>query len=157
MRATLVSLLILLALAVQPTPAQAATTQPVSWHPCARIRAACNQAGFVRNGAKRGLGIMLDCIRPIMTEMPQRTQATKALPQIDPLVVAACKERNPNFGKGGRAKSQPSVQPTTKPPSTLRSESAADRGQHRQAAGFTKSRLRAHPVKGTNPRLGRFR
>ena len=118
MRITPVGLLILLALAVQPKPAQAATTQPVSWHPCARIRAACNQAGFVRNGANKGLGIMLDCIRPIMTEMPQRTQATKALPQIDPLVVAACKERNPNFGKGGRAKSQPSVQPTTKPPST---------------------------------------
>jgi hypothetical protein len=33
--------------------------------------------------------------------------ATKALPQIDPLVVAACKERNPNFGNGGGAKSQP--------------------------------------------------
>jgi hypothetical protein len=53
-----------------------------------------------------------------MTETPQRKQATKALPQIDPLVVAACKERNPNFGKGGRAKSQPNVQPTTKPSST---------------------------------------
>ena len=118
MRATLVGLLIRLALAVHTTPAQAATTQPMSWHPCARIRAACNQAGFVRDGAKKGLGIMLDCIRPIMTETSQRTQAAKALPQIDPLVVAACKERNPNFGKGGRAKSQPSVQPTTKPPST---------------------------------------
>jgi hypothetical protein len=34
-----------------------------------------------------------------MTEMPQRKQATKALPQIDPQVVAACKARNPNFGK----------------------------------------------------------
>ena len=118
MRATLVSILILLALPVQPTPAQAAATKPVSWHPCARIRAACNQAGFVRNGAKRGLGIMLDCIRPIMTETPQRTQAAKALPQIDPLVVAACKERNPNFGNGSGAKSQPSAPPTTKPPST---------------------------------------
>ena len=118
MHVTLVSLLILLTLPIQPTPAQAATTQPVSSHPCARIRAACNQAGFVRDGAKSGLGIMLDCIRPIMTETPQRTQATKALPQIDPLLVAACKERNPNFGKGGRFKSQPSVQPTTKPPST---------------------------------------
>jgi hypothetical protein len=118
MRATLVSLLVLLAQPVQPTPAQAAATQPVSWHPCARIRAGCNQAGFVRNGAKRGLGIMLDCVRPIMAETPQRAQATKALPQIDPLVVAACRERNPNFGKGGRAKSQPSVKPTTKPPST---------------------------------------
>jgi hypothetical protein len=30
-------------------------------------------------------------------------QATKALPQIDPHVVAACKERDPNFGKGGQA------------------------------------------------------
>ena len=117
MRAILVGLLILLALAGQPTPAQAAATQPVAWHPCARIRAACNQAGFVRKGATSGRDIMLDCIRPIMTETPQRTQATKALPQIDPLVVAACKERNPNFGKGGRARSQPSVQPTTKPPS----------------------------------------
>ena len=54
MRATLVSLLILLALPVQSTPAQAAATQPVSWHPCARIRAACNQAGFVRNGGQQG-------------------------------------------------------------------------------------------------------
>jgi hypothetical protein len=31
-------------------------------------------------------------------------QPTKALPQIDPQIVAACKERDPNFGKGGRAK-----------------------------------------------------
>jgi hypothetical protein len=54
---------------------------------------------------------MLDCIRPIMTETPQRKQATKALPQIDPQVVAACKKRNPNFGKDGRAKSQPTAQP----------------------------------------------
>jgi hypothetical protein len=33
-------------------------------------------------------------------------QATKVLPQIDPQVVAACKERDPNFGKGGRARTQ---------------------------------------------------
>jgi hypothetical protein len=31
-------------------------------------------------------------------------EATKALPQIDPQIVAACKERQPNFGKGGRAR-----------------------------------------------------
>jgi hypothetical protein len=49
----------------------------------------------------------LDCIRPIMLGTPQRNQATKTLPQIDPQVVVACKERNPNFGKGGWAKSQP--------------------------------------------------
>jgi hypothetical protein len=44
---------------------------------------------------------------------PQRKQATKALPQIDPQVVAACKQRNPNFGKG-RAKSESTAQPTPK-------------------------------------------
>jgi hypothetical protein len=88
--------------------AQSAPTQPVPWHPCARIAAACTQAGFVPNGAKRGLGIMSDCIRPIMLGTPQRKQASKALPQIDPQVVAACNERNPNFGKGARAKTQPS-------------------------------------------------
>jgi hypothetical protein len=53
-----------------------------------------------------------------MTETPQRKQATKALPQIDPQVVAACKKRNPNFGKDGRAKSQPTAQPTSKPSGT---------------------------------------
>jgi hypothetical protein len=53
-----------------------------------------------------------------MTETPQRTQATKALPQIDPEVVAACKQRNPNFGKGREAKSQPSRQPTPQRSST---------------------------------------
>jgi hypothetical protein len=39
-------------------------------------------------------------------QTPKR-QAT-ALPQIDSQIVAACKERDPNFGKGGRAKTQPS-------------------------------------------------
>jgi hypothetical protein len=113
----LVSLLVVLAQPIQLTPTQAAATQPVPWHPCARIRTACSHAGFVANGAKRGRGITLDCIRPIMTETPQRKQATKALPQIDPQVVAACKERNPNFGKRREAKSQPSRQPTPEPSS----------------------------------------
>jgi len=80
---------------------QAAATQPVPWHPCARIAAACTQAGFVPNGAKVGLGIAVDCIRPIIVGTPQRKEATKALPEIDPQVVAACKMRNPNFGENG--------------------------------------------------------
>lgn len=69
--------------------------------PCAEIRAACRQAGFVPNGARMGLGIALDCIQPIMIGTPQRKQTTKALPQIDPQVVQACKERSPNFGMDG--------------------------------------------------------
>jgi hypothetical protein len=75
--------------------------QPVPWHPCAQIRAACTQAGFVPNGAKMGVGIAVDCIQPIMVGTPQRKQATKPLPSLDPQLVAACKERNPNFGMDG--------------------------------------------------------
>jgi len=51
-----------------------------------------------------GAGIMVDCIQPIIAGTPQRKQATKALPQIDPQVVAACTKRDPNFGKGGPAR-----------------------------------------------------
>jgi hypothetical protein len=101
-RTLLVSLLVTLLLA---QAAQSAPTQPIPWHPCARIAAACTQAGFVRNGAKIGAGIMVDCIQPIIAGTPQRKQATKALPQIDPQVVAACVKRSPNFGRG---KTQPS-------------------------------------------------
>jgi len=54
----------------QPVPTQ--PTQTVPWHPCAKITAACSQAGFVPNGAKVGLGIAVDCIRPIMVGTPQR-------------------------------------------------------------------------------------
>jgi hypothetical protein len=97
----LVSLLVIPLLAQS---AQSAPTQPVRWRPCARIAAACTQAGFVRNGTKMGVGLVSDCIRPIMLGTPHRKQATKALPQIDPQVVAECSERNPNFGKGGRAR-----------------------------------------------------
>jgi hypothetical protein len=103
----------------QVAPAQPAPGQPVSRRdgPCAQIAAACEQAGFVRNGARTGVGIMMDCIRPIMMGA-QGVQGTKPLPQIDQQVVAACKQRNPNFGMGGRAKLQPAGQPTTKPPGT---------------------------------------
>ena len=66
--------------------------------PCAEIRAACLGAGFVPNGARSGIGIAVDCVQPIMVGTPQREQATKPLPPLDPQVVAACKERNPNFG-----------------------------------------------------------
>jgi hypothetical protein len=100
----LVSLLIAPLLAQS---AQSASTQPVRWHPCAQIRTACTRAGFVPNGAKMGAGIMVDCIQPIIAGTPQRKQAAKALPQIDPQVVAACIKRSPNFGKGAR-KTQPS-------------------------------------------------
>jgi hypothetical protein len=104
----------------QPAPAQPAPSQaaPNRVGPCAQITAACKQAGFVPNGAKTGVGVIVNCVRPIMMGTPQGVQGTNPLPQIDPQVVAACKQRNPNFGMGGRAQLQPSGQPTTKPPGT---------------------------------------
>ena len=75
-------------------------------------RGGVQRSGFIPNGAKTGVGIMLDCIRPIVIGTAQRVQAAKPLPQIDPQVVMACKEESPNFGTGG-ATSRPSAQPTT--------------------------------------------
>src|SRR5262249_22710631 len=75
--------------------AQAAPRQ----RPCVDIRDACEQAGFVRGGAKEGAGLGVDCIAPIMQAKPQRAKATKPLPQIAPQLVDACKARNPNFGQ----------------------------------------------------------
>jgi len=94
----------------QPTPAQPVPAQPASkgGRPCAQITVACKQAGFAVLGAKKGVGMVADCIRPIMQGTPQRKQATKPLPQIDPQLVAACKEQNPKFGTARGAKSQPS-------------------------------------------------
>jgi hypothetical protein len=98
-----------------PQPAQATPAQPVpaqsaakGGRACAQIAAACKQAGFAVRGAKMGVGIVSDCIRPTMQGTPQRKQATKPLPQIDPQLVAACKEQNPKFGTARGMKLQPS-------------------------------------------------
>jgi hypothetical protein len=95
-----------------PTPAPPAQPSSNVGGPCAQIAAACKQAGFVRNGGKTGVGIMVDCIRPIM--MGNTAQGAKPLPEIDRQVVAACKQRNPNFGTAR----QTIPQPTPKPPGT---------------------------------------
>ena len=72
---------------------------PAQQGPCQQIVAACRQAGFVQGGAKTGVGLGVDCVRPILQGTAQRRKASKALPQVDQQIVAACKARNPNFGK----------------------------------------------------------
>jgi N-acetylglucosamine-6-sulfatase len=67
--------------------------------PCREIVAACREAGFTQGGARTGDGIVVDCVRPIMLGTAQPRRAVKPLPQIDPQIVAACKERNPDFGQ----------------------------------------------------------
>jgi N-acetylglucosamine-6-sulfatase len=72
--------------------------------PCAQIRAACLQAGFVQGSAKEGTGLQVDCVRPIMQGSAQPNRASKPLPQVDPRVVAACKAMRP----GSEAMAPPS-------------------------------------------------
>jgi hypothetical protein len=82
----------------QPPAAQSGADESAPGRPCAQIKEACLQAGFIPNGASMGVGIIVDCIRPIMEGGPQRRRAAKPLPPIDPQLVSACKMRNPNFG-----------------------------------------------------------
>ena len=69
-------------------------------HPCEQVVKACESAGFVKGQAKAGTGLWKDCIDPIMQGGAQPAKATKALPTVDPSVVAACKAKKPNFGEG---------------------------------------------------------
>jgi hypothetical protein len=101
MRATIIMLSLVGLLFTGVSLSLAQPAQSPAGHPCAQIRAACTQAGFFPNGDRTGAGITVDYIQPIMVGTPQRKQATKPLPSLDPQVVEACKERNPNFGMSG--------------------------------------------------------
>ena len=74
--------------------------------PCVDIRAACQDAGFVKGGAREGVGLFVDCVAPIMRGTPQRPKASKPLPSVDAELVAACQARHPNFGQPKAARSQ---------------------------------------------------
>jgi serine/threonine protein kinase len=72
-------------------------------HPCEDIKQACLDAGFSYGRARAGKGLGSDCIVPIVDGTPQPASARLPLPQIDPQVVAACKVRNPAFGKSSQS------------------------------------------------------
>jgi hypothetical protein len=93
-RASICTLVVGLAL---PMAAHAANPAP---GPCEQIVTACKSAGFVEGDYKKGYGLHVDCIKPILSGTPQPPKADKPLPVISPQVVAACKQKNPNFGEG---------------------------------------------------------
>src|SRR5450631_2322720 len=66
--------------------------------PCEQIRKACADAGFTKGGAKQGIGLVGNCINPIMQGTSPPGKVAKPLPTIDPQVVAACRAADPNFG-----------------------------------------------------------
>jgi hypothetical protein len=66
--------------------------------PCLKIKQVCEEAGFRQNALTEGIGLQVDCIRPIIEGTKQRQAAVKPLPIVDAAVVAACKAKNPKFG-----------------------------------------------------------
>jgi hypothetical protein len=68
-------------------------------HPCDQIIHACKQAGFVEGDYKKGYGLWIDCIDPIMRGTKQPAIADKPLPQVSSELIEACKQKDPNFGE----------------------------------------------------------
>ena len=93
-----------------PLAAQSAEPAP---GPCEQIVAACTSAGFVKGDAKLGYGLWVDCIDPIMRGTGQPAKADKALPAVNPDLVAACRQKHPNFREGKKAPPPP---PANTPP-----------------------------------------
>lgn len=68
--------------------------------PCEQILKACEDAGFVKGEAKKGYGLWLDCVDPIMQGKTTVQGATKPLPSVNADLVAKCKAKKPKFGSG---------------------------------------------------------
>ena len=68
-------------------------------HPCDQIIHACKHAGFVEGDYKKGYGLWIDCIDPIMRGSKQPANADKPLPPVSPELIEACKQKDPNFGE----------------------------------------------------------
>ncbi len=75
--------------------------------PCDQIKTACKSAGFVEGDYQQGYGLWVDCVDPIMQGKKQPPKADKPLPSVDPALVAACKQKHPNFGEGKKAPPPP--------------------------------------------------
>jgi hypothetical protein len=56
-------------------------------HPCKKIEAACEAAGFVKGGAKEGKGVFKNCLKPIIDG-----QTVNGV-TVDPADAAACKAK----------------------------------------------------------------
>lgn len=81
-------------------PALASAAAP---GPCEQIVVACTNAGFVKGDAREGYGLWVDCIDPLMRGTPQPHKADKPLPAVPPELIAACRQKHPDFGEGKKA------------------------------------------------------
>jgi hypothetical protein len=99
MRRMLISPTTLGALTVALSIALAAQSAEQEPRACDQIIHRCKQAGFVEGDYKKGYGLWLDCIDPIMRGTKQPAIADKPLPEVSPELIAACKQKDPNFGQ----------------------------------------------------------
>jgi hypothetical protein len=76
--------------------AQSAEQTP---HPCDQIIHACKRAGFVEGDYKKGYGLWIDCIDPIMRGTKQPAIADKPLPEVSAELIEACRQKDPRFGR----------------------------------------------------------
>jgi lipoprotein-anchoring transpeptidase ErfK/SrfK len=97
-----------------PIPA-AVTATAQGQGPCAQIKAACENVGFIQGAARDGIGLQIHCIMPIMQGRAQPLSARRPLPQVHPQLVADCRARNARFGQGPLPPSAAQAQPS--PPS----------------------------------------
>jgi hypothetical protein len=107
--------MLILAVLFLAAHAELASAQP-GGGPCAQIRAICEQAGFLTGGGRKGVGLMSDCIRPLMQGGYQPRRSAQPLPTVDPQIVAACKTQNPSFGVVRKTTSQARARPATAHP-----------------------------------------
>ena len=68
-------------------------------HPCDQIIHACKHAGFVEGDYKKGYGLWIDCIDPIMRGTKQPAIADKPLPEVSAELIEACRQKDPHFGR----------------------------------------------------------
>jgi hypothetical protein len=96
-RATLCGLVLGFALSLAVHSAE----QPL--RPCDQIIHICKQAGFVEGAYKKGYGLWLDCIDPIMRGTKQPAIADKRLPEVSSELIEACRQKDPKFGEHQKA------------------------------------------------------
>jgi hypothetical protein len=77
----------------------AAQSAEQTLRPCEQIIHACKHAGFVEGDYKKGYGLWIDCIDPIMRRTQQPANADKPLPPVSSELIEACKQKDPNFGE----------------------------------------------------------
>ena len=68
--------------------------------PCFEIKKACEQRGFRKGKSRCGYSTWENCINPIMQSLTAHADNLLPLPHIRQETIEACKNDDPNYGKG---------------------------------------------------------